>query len=95
MIKTGTLILVTRPSMKATEQASIEVEEGGCFHTQRVDLSVIIMIGVEPSLDFGRRPTRSTWMWLNHCCVTAVGCTGLLTCLVNFPLAHCWQSFHH
>jgi hypothetical protein len=52
--------------MKATAQASAVVDESGTASTQRVDLSIMVMMWVKPSRDVGKGPTKSTWMWLNR-----------------------------
>ncbi len=92
VIKTGTPILVTWPSMKATEQASFEVDKGNFpagrpvyHHNDRSE-----------TLSRFRQEAHQVHMDVAKSLLcNASGLHWAVTCLVIFPLAHCWQSLHH
>ena len=46
---------------------------------------------VKPSLEGGKGPTKSTWMWLKRFGGTWIESTGVCTCQWIFALAHSWQ----
>ncbi len=90
----GTPNLATQPPIRASVQHAAEVDRRGIASAQRLDLSTTVNRCVKPSLEAGRGPTRSVWMWLNRWMGLAMspGCeTGWEVTLARWQG---WQSRH-
>ena len=71
---------------------SVLVLSTGKASSQREELSTTMRRWLKPSLDLGRGPTRSRWMWENHLAGMGICWTTGQGCQVTLARWQNWQS---
>jgi hypothetical protein len=95
VMSAGTPKRATHPLMRASAPSSVEVARRGMASGHLVDLSTTVNRWLNPSLETGSGPTRSTCMCENRLRGTYICWTGACTCLVILALLQATQSLHH